>query len=141
MAVPKRAEVRPIHQYRNFHELGNERDPIIGNQDRTLEYKIPKRPIRTTLDFFPADRRRDHRPSGGRLSAHRPGWLRTPDRREGSSDTDTLLMFGLDHLPSGQEPGNGEIDAIREWLSREGTCLPVGPHHDIGATADLRSAR
>ena len=31
---------------RNFHELGNERDPIIGAQDGTLEYKIPKRPIR-----------------------------------------------------------------------------------------------
>jgi deferrochelatase/peroxidase EfeB len=26
---------------RSFHELGNERDPIIGTQD-TLEYKIPK---------------------------------------------------------------------------------------------------
>ena len=24
---------------RNFHELGNERDPIIGNQDGTLEFK------------------------------------------------------------------------------------------------------
>ena len=31
---------------RNFHELGNERDPIIGTQDGTLEFKIPKRPIR-----------------------------------------------------------------------------------------------
>ena len=27
---------------RNFHELGNERDPIIGNQDGTLEFKIPE---------------------------------------------------------------------------------------------------
>ena len=27
---------------RNFHELGNERDPIIGTQDGTLEFKIPK---------------------------------------------------------------------------------------------------
>ena len=27
---------------RNFHELGNERDPIIGNQDGTLEFKIPQ---------------------------------------------------------------------------------------------------
>ena len=34
---------------RNFHELGNERDPIIGNQDGTLEFKIPKRPIRKTI--------------------------------------------------------------------------------------------
>ncbi|GAB3204678.1 Dyp-type peroxidase [Nocardia tengchongensis] len=37
-----------------FHELGNERDPIIGNQDGTLEYKIPKRPIRKTIKGMPA---------------------------------------------------------------------------------------
>ncbi|MGB8629765.1 MAG: peroxidase [Xanthobacteraceae bacterium] len=39
---------------RNFHELGNERDPIIGNQDGTLEFKIPKRPIRKKISGLPA---------------------------------------------------------------------------------------
>ena len=39
---------------RNFHELGNERDPIIGNQDGTLEFKIPKRPIRKKITGLPA---------------------------------------------------------------------------------------
>jgi Dyp-type peroxidase family len=39
---------------RNFHELGNERDPIIGNQDGTLEFKIPKRPIRKKIMGLPA---------------------------------------------------------------------------------------
>lgn len=39
---------------RNFHELGNERDPIIGNQDGTLEYKIPKRPVRRKITGLPA---------------------------------------------------------------------------------------
>ena len=39
---------------RNFHELGNERDPVIGNQDGTLEFKIPKRPIRKTITGLPA---------------------------------------------------------------------------------------
>jgi Dyp-type peroxidase family len=39
---------------RNFHELGNERDPVIGNQDGTLEFKIPKRPIRKTIVGLPA---------------------------------------------------------------------------------------
>ncbi|MBF6168691.1 peroxidase [Streptomyces gardneri] len=39
---------------KTFHELGNERDPIIGNQDGTLEYKIPKRPIRKTIKGLPA---------------------------------------------------------------------------------------
>ncbi len=39
---------------KNFHELGNERDPIIGNQDGTLEYKIPKRPIRKVIKGLPS---------------------------------------------------------------------------------------
>jgi Dyp-type peroxidase family len=39
---------------RNFHELGNERDPIIGMQDGTLEFKIPKRPIRRRITGLPA---------------------------------------------------------------------------------------
>jgi Dyp-type peroxidase family len=39
---------------RNFHELGNERDPVIGNQDGTLEFKIPKRPLRKTIKGLPA---------------------------------------------------------------------------------------
>jgi Dyp-type peroxidase family len=38
----------------NFHELGNERDPIIGNQDGTFEFKIPKRPIRKKITGLPA---------------------------------------------------------------------------------------
>ena len=38
---------------RNFHELGND-DPIIGNQDGTLDFKIPKRPIRKTIKGLPA---------------------------------------------------------------------------------------
>jgi Dyp-type peroxidase family len=39
---------------KNFHELGNERDPIIGSQDGTLEFKIPKRPIRKKITGLPA---------------------------------------------------------------------------------------
>src|SRR5713101_5711781 len=39
---------------RNFHELGNERDPVIGNHDGTLEFKIPKRPIRKKITGLPA---------------------------------------------------------------------------------------
>jgi Dyp-type peroxidase family len=39
---------------KNFHELENERDPIIGNQDGTLEYKIPSRPIRKKIAGLPA---------------------------------------------------------------------------------------
>lgn len=39
---------------KNFHELGNERDPIIGTQDGTLDFKIPKRPIRKTITGIPS---------------------------------------------------------------------------------------
>jgi hypothetical protein len=31
-----------------------------------------------------------------------------------------------------------EIAAIREWLKREGTCLLLAPHHDVGFTDDLK---
>jgi deferrochelatase/peroxidase EfeB len=38
----------------NFHELGNERDPFIGNQDGTFDMTIPKRPIRKKITGLPA---------------------------------------------------------------------------------------
>ncbi|WP_216893337.1 Dyp-type peroxidase [Nocardia alni] len=38
----------------NFHELGNEHDPICGAQDGTLDFTIPKRPIRTVHKRLPA---------------------------------------------------------------------------------------
>ena len=54
------------------------------------------------------------------------------------ADTDTLLVFGLDHLLSEQDAGPDEVAAIREWLKREGTCLLLAPHHDVGFTEDLK---
>ncbi len=53
------------------------------------------------------------------------------------ADTDTLLVFGLDHLPSEQEATTAEIGAIRAWLERERTCLLLAPHHDVGFTDDF----
>ena len=38
----------------NFHELGNERDPIIGAQDGTFDLTIPKRPVRRKIRGLPA---------------------------------------------------------------------------------------
>ncbi|HEY9263385.1 MAG TPA: hypothetical protein VIQ11_02125 [Mycobacterium sp.] len=52
-------------------------------------------------------------------------------------DTDTLMVFGLDHLTSGLEATDEEVGAIREWLRRDGTCLLLAPHHDVGFTDDL----
>jgi Dyp-type peroxidase family len=38
----------------NFHELGNERDPIFGTHDGTYDMTIPKRPIRRKIKGLPA---------------------------------------------------------------------------------------
>ena len=40
--------VRRFIAARRHERIGNERDPVIGLHDGTLEYKIPKRPIRKT---------------------------------------------------------------------------------------------
>lgn len=39
---------------KTFHELGNERDPICGTQDGTLDFTVPKRPIRKVHRGIPA---------------------------------------------------------------------------------------
>jgi hypothetical protein len=52
------------------------------------------------------------------------------------ADTDTLMIFGLDHLAMDENADTGEIQAIQKFLAREGTCLVIGPHHDVGASGD-----
>jgi len=37
-----------------FHELGNERDPLIGTQDGTFDLTIPKRPIKKKITGLPS---------------------------------------------------------------------------------------
>ena len=54
------------------------------------------------------------------------------------ADTDTMMVFGLDHLPTEQDAAPEEIAALQNFLSREGTCLILGPHHDVGASLDLK---
>src|SRR5437773_1122703 len=54
------------------------------------------------------------------------------------SDTDALMVFGLDHMVTEQEASPEEIAALRSFLKREGTCLILGPHHDVGVSADLK---
>ncbi|MDI1462867.1 hypothetical protein QEZ54_17975 [Catellatospora sp. KI3] len=53
------------------------------------------------------------------------------------ADTDTLFVFGLDHMVTGQEASSEEIEAVRAWAGREGNRLVLGPHHDVGADDDL----
>src|SRR5262249_21691111 len=54
-------------------------------------------------------------------------------------DTDTLFVFGLDHLLTEQQASVDEIEAVRNWLTREGTCLVLGPHHDVGISMDINA--
>lgn len=54
------------------------------------------------------------------------------------ADTDTLMVFGLDHLASGEEASLEEIERLREWLTHEGNVLLLAPHHDVGFTDDLK---
>ncbi|GAO43982.1 hypothetical protein [Flavihumibacter petaseus] len=54
------------------------------------------------------------------------------------NDTDTLMVFGLDHMVTEQEASPEEINAISNWLKREGTCLVLSPHHDVGVSEDLK---
>jgi hypothetical protein len=53
------------------------------------------------------------------------------------ADADMLFVFGLDHLATQQQAAPEEIEALRQWLTREGTCLVLGPHHDVGVSEDL----
>jgi hypothetical protein len=54
------------------------------------------------------------------------------------ADTDTLMVFGLDHLVGQEQAQPEEIEAIKEWLKREDTCLLLAPHHDVGFTDDMQ---
>jgi hypothetical protein len=54
------------------------------------------------------------------------------------ADTDTLMVFGLDHMVTEQEATLEEIEPIRQFLTREGTCLILGPHHDVGVSSDQK---
>ena len=49
-------------------------------------------------------------------------------------DVDTLFVWGLDSAGTGQDPAPEEVEAVAEFLAREGSRLVIGPHHDVGAT-------
>jgi hypothetical protein len=54
---------------------------------------------------------------------------------------DTLILVSLDHNRTEQAASPGEVEAIRAFLGREGRCLVVCPHHDIGSGETLESQR
>ena len=75
---------------------------------------------------------------GCSISTNRPGRLQTSDRRTNLGRHRHADGLGLDHLLSEQEASSDEIEAVSKWLQREGTCLLLGPHRDVGFTEDLQ---
>ena len=94
---------------------------------------------RSTLDFQRVAEEATGHPVAVYQRVDQAGYFLPIDDRI-LNDCDTLLVFGLDHLLNGLEVVPGEVEAINEWLKREGTCLLVAPHHD-GRVAAARGSR
>ena len=90
---------------------------------------------RSTLDFQRAAEEVTGHPVAVYQRVDQAGFAQPIDERI-LADTDTLLVFGLDHLEAGESATAEEVAAIRQWLKREGTCLLLAPHHDVGDTAN-----
>jgi hypothetical protein len=52
------------------------------------------------------------------------------------ADTDTLILISADHLKTGQQPFPVEIEALHEFVGREGVRLIICPHHEVGLSDD-----
>lgn len=50
---------------------------------------------------------------------------------------DTLIVISFDSLRTGQQAGEGEVQALRHFLDRPGNLAFVCPHHDIGEAEGL----
>ena len=112
---------------RNFNELGNERDPIIGAHDGTLEYKIPKRPIRKKIVGLPAFTTRERRrvllspgPQGAWLSRLTertgPGLSGQQDKREDPMSAQaSARTYNQDHIPRKYTPGKRRVSIYWTW--------------------------
>lgn len=60
------------------------------------------------------------------------------DAETGEAGTDTLIIVSLDHFKSGQAAREDEIEAVRQFLRSENSCLFVCPHHFIGDDAETQ---
>ena len=56
------------------------------------------------------------------------------------ADTDTLMVFGLDHMITEQEAAPEEIEALKQFLTREGTCLLIGSTSRCGRITGRETA-
>lgn len=124
------AEVRRV-SWPNFEELAadpnNFQQGIAGSLELFFRAWVEFQQVveETTGFAVPVYQRVDH-----------AGYRQPIDERV-LNDTDTLLVFGLDHAVTNQEASSEEVDAIKRFLEREGTSLIVGPHHDVGSSSDL----
>ncbi|HUL99525.1 MAG TPA: hypothetical protein VLU24_08950 [Mycobacterium sp.] len=91
---------------------------------------------RSTLTFQDLAREVTGHPVAVFQRVDQAGYAQPVDERI-LADTDTLMVFGLDHLTSGLQASPEEVEAIRDWLRRDDTCLLLAPHHDVGFTDDL----
>lgn len=124
------AEVRRV-SWPNFEELASDKNNFLQGISGSLELFFRawvefQQVVEETTGFVvPVYQRVDH--AGYRL----------PIDERILNDTDTLMVFGLDHVVTDQAASFEEIEALKKFLEREGTCLIVGPHHDVGSTSDL----
>lgn len=144
-SYPWEAQRNPTEMYNRFSTMTEVRNALWPSYE-TAEYDQAHflQGIAGTLELF-------HRSTlafqglAGEVTGHpvavfqridQAGYLLPIDERI-LDDTDTLMVFGLDHLPSDQQATADEIAAIKQWLQREGTCLLLAPHHDVGFTDDF----
>lgn len=144
-SYPWEAQRDPAEMYNRFSTMTEVRSALWPNYE-TVEYDRAHflQGIAGTLELF-------HRSTlafqrlAGEVTGHpvavfqridQAGYLLPIDKRI-LDDTDTLMVFGLDHLLSEQQATVDEITAIEQWLQREGTCLLLAPHHDVGFTDDF----
>ena len=58
--------------------------------------------------------------------------------RDFLAEYDTLVVASLDHFRTEQTATAAEIERVRDFLGREERCVFVCPHHDIGASGNLK---
>lgn len=80
------------------------------------------------------------------LTGHAVPLLQRVDKQENNqlldervlADTDTLMLISLDHQRTRQTITDAEVEVLKQFLAREGTCLMLHPHHDVGKADDLK---
>jgi len=122
-------EVRRV-AFPRYEEMAGNPQTFMQGIDGTLElFKRDWEPFRETV----SDLSGNSVPYVERID---PGGHRFTIDDRMLEDVDTLLMLSLDHQLTNQAPLQEEVNAIQKWLRRDGTCLILCPHHEVGASED-----